>query len=236
MLFNSLWIEVMKPICCGALVGVLVFFANGAYAQDVPSIDARVDRMSKFRHPPVYPKQAIHACASGTAVIIIDVDADGRFIDAVVEKSSRNAHLDRAALEASSRWNYSPASDEQGRKVADKIRIPVDFEAHESCWTQLMPDTPARPEPSSVERSPPRWPAIVDENGLSGEVVLLVLLEEDGWKHAVRVETTSGDPDIDYAAVNAAENWQYKPALLDGKPVRTVLRLPMRYGKGEPAR
>jgi TonB family protein len=138
-------------------------------------------------------------------------------------------------LEAARHWKYYPASDEKGARVADRIRIPIDFEEHESCWTRLVPDTPARPEPSSVERSPPRWPAIVEENGLSGEVVLLVLLEEDGWKHEVRVATSSGAPDIDYAAVDAAENWRYEPALVDGKPVRTVLRLPMRYGKGAPA-
>lgn len=106
----------------------------------------------------------------------------------------------------------------------------------ESCWTKQVPDTPARPEPSSVECHPPQWPAIVDENGLSGEVVLLVLLEEDGWKHAVRVATSSADPAIDSAAVQAAQNWRYEPALLDGKPVRTVLRFPMRYGKGAPSR
>lgn len=226
----------MKPVSMIALVGALLFFANGASAQGVPSFDATLDKASRLRHRPVYPKQAISACVSGTVVMIIDVAADGSFVDAIVEKSSRNTHLDRAALEAARYWKYYPARDEKGEKVADKIRIPVDFEAHESCWSKQVPDTPARPEPSSVERDPPRWPAIVEENGLSGEVVLLVLLEEDGWKHAVRVETTSGDPDIDYAAVNAAENWKYEPALLDGKPVRTVLRLPMRYGKGEPAR
>ncbi|MGO1001866.1 TonB family protein [Lysobacter sp. CA196] len=224
----------MKSVPTIALVGALFLIANDANAQGVPSIDATLDKASKFRHRPVYPEQAIPTCASGTTVIIIDVDDDGRFVDAVVEKSSRNAHLDRAALEASRQWTYSPASDEQGNKVADKIRIPVDFEEHESCWTQLIPDTLARPEPSTVERSPPRWPAIVDEKGLSGEVVVLVLLEEDGWKHEVRVGTSSGDPAIDSAAVQAAENWRYEPAVLDGKPVRTVLRWSMHYGKGAP--
>lgn len=202
---------------------------------------ARTRRPQRRREPgsnlevppsPVYPEQAIGACASGTVVAIVDVDADGRFVDVVVERSSRNAHLDRAALDAARHWTYTPASDEQGRKVADKIRIPVEFAAHESCWTKQVPDTPARPEPSSAERYPPQWPAIVDENGLSGEVVLLVLLEEDGWKHEVRVATSSGDPAIDSAAVQAAQNWRYEPALLNGKPVRTVLRLPMSYGEG----
>lgn len=225
----------MKPVLIIALLGALSF-ANGAYAQGVPSVDASVDRASKLRHPPVYPEQAIDVCASGAEVVmIVDIDADGRFVGAVVERSSRNVHLDRAALDAARHWTYRPASDEQGRKVADKIRIPVGFAAHESCWTKQVPDTPARPEPSSAERYPPQWPAIVDQNRLSGEVVLLVLLEDDGRKHEVRVATSSGDSAIDSAAVQAAQNWRYEPAVRDGKPVRTVLRLPMSYRKGEPA-
>jgi outer membrane biosynthesis protein TonB len=43
------------------------------------------------------------------------------------------------------------------------------------------------------------------------------------------LELTRGG-DIDSAAVQAAQDWRYEPALLDGKPGRTVLRLPMRYG------
>jgi len=225
----------MKSACWAALLGALALFATDAPAQEVASFDATVDPASKLRHRPVYPKQAIEACASGTTVIIIGVDADGRFVDAVVEKSSRHAGLDQAALQASRHWTYRPASDEKGARVADKIRIPIDFEEHESCWTKRVPDTPARPEPSSMTDPAPHWPSIVAEKALSGEVVLLVLLDEEGSTHSARVEASSGDPAIDAAAKYAAMNWKYLPAMLGGKPVRSVLRLPIRYGKDAPA-
>lgn len=205
--------------------------ARATNVQSAVSIDATVDAVSKRLHPPVYPRQAIAACARGEVVMIVDVDADGRFVQALVERSSRNRYLDRAGLEAARHWTYHPARDEKGERVADKIRIPLAFEEHEDCWSKIVPDTPAHAEASSVDADSPRWPEIVEANRLSGAVGLLVLLESDGSEHEVRVEKSSGDLYIDLAAKEAAARWSYAPALLDGKPVRSVLCLSIPYGK-----
>jgi len=58
---------------------------------------------------------------------------------------------------------------------------------------------------------PPNCPSIVVEKALSSEVVLVVLLDEDGPTLSTRIETSSGgDPAIDVAA-NPAVNWKYLP-------------------------
>lgn len=220
----------MKHACRLVLLGPLLFAANQAAAQYV-STDGRLDPASRLRQPVVYPKEAIDKCVRGTTVIIVDVDSEGRFVRAVVEKSSRDRHLDDAALEVARHWTYIPPRNEKGETEADRIRIPLDFEAHESCWTKIVPDTPAYPETSSVDRNPPQWPGTVDANRLSGEVVVRVLLDSDGSKDSVRIEKSSGDLSIDQAARWAASQWTYAPAVLDGKPVRSVLRLPIAYGK-----
>lgn len=220
----------MKHACWLVLLGLPLFPASQAAAQ-YASIDGRLDKTSRLLQPVIYPEKAIKDCVRGTTVIVVDVDSEGRFIRAVVEKSSRNRYLDNAALEAASRWTYIPARNEKGETEADRIRIPLDFEEHESCWTKIVADTPGYPEASSVERYPPEWPGTIDANRLSGEVVLLVLLESDGREHSVRIATSSGDAGIDNAATWAASQWTYVPAMLDGEPVRSVLRLPLVYGK-----
>lgn len=220
----------MKRACWLVLFGSLLFPAGQAAAQYVSS-SGRLDQGSRLRQPPVYPQQAIDQCARGTTVIIVDVDGDGRFVRAVVEKSSRNRHLDDAALDAARHWAYLAPRNEKGETEAGRIRIPLDFEAHESCWTKIVADTPATPEASSVERHPPQWPGTVEANQLSGEVVVLVLLDSDASKDSVRIAQSSGDAGIDNAAEFAANEWTYVPAMLDGKPVRSVLRVPMAYGK-----
>jgi protein TonB len=220
----------MKHACRLALFGSLLFPASQAAAQYV-SVDGRLDQASRLRRPVIYPKEAIDKCVSGMTVIIVDVDSEGRFVRAVVEKSSRDRHLDNAALEAARHWTYIAPRNEKGETEADRIRIPLDFEEHESCWTKIVPDTPAYPEASSVERYPPQWPGTIEANQLSGEVVVLVLLESDGREHSVRIAKSSGDMPIDQAASWAASQWTYVPAMLDGQPVRSVLRLPIAYGK-----
>ncbi|KWS02172.1 Ferric siderophore transport system, periplasmic binding protein TonB [Lysobacter capsici AZ78] len=219
----------MKHACRLVLLGALVFPASQAAAQ-FASTDGRLDPASRLRQPVVYPQEAIDKCVSGTTVIIVDVDGEGRFVRAVVEKSSRDRHLDNAALEAARHWVYIPPRNEKGETEADRIRIPLDFEEHESCWTKTVPDAPAYPEASSLERYPPQWPGTIEANQLSGEVVVTLLLESDGSAHSVRIAKSSGDMAIDQAARWAASQWTYVPAVVDGKPVRSVLRLPIAYG------
>ncbi len=63
---------------------------------------------------------------SGTTVLIISIDATGGVLDVEVSKSSGNRNLDREAVKAARRWRFNPETRD-GRKVASRVRVPVDF-------------------------------------------------------------------------------------------------------------
>ncbi|AAO27917.1 TonB family protein [Xylella fastidiosa subsp. fastidiosa] len=89
-------------------------------------ISASVDISSKKMNPPKYPPTALRAGIQGEVVLIIDVDADGNVTNVSVEKSSRNRDLDRAAIDAASKWKFNP-SVINGKKSAGRVRVPVNF-------------------------------------------------------------------------------------------------------------
>ena len=79
-------------------------------------------------NPPDYPPAAARAGATGTVILLIDIDAQGNVLNVRVEKSSRNRDLDRAAQEApkKKKWKFNPAKD-NGNPVASTVRVPVVF-------------------------------------------------------------------------------------------------------------
>jgi len=90
------------------------------------TIEASVDISSKNMNPPRYPPAAFRAGIQGEVILIIDVDANGNVTNVSVERSSRNRDLDRAAMEAARKWSFRSA-ESGGKKVAGRVRVPVNF-------------------------------------------------------------------------------------------------------------
>ncbi|MGA9581080.1 MAG: energy transducer TonB [Allosphingosinicella sp.] len=69
-----------------------------------------------------YPPAASRAGATGTVVVHLSVDPDGRVGGCRIARSSGSAELDEATCRlARQRFRYRPASDSQGRPVADTV-------------------------------------------------------------------------------------------------------------------
>ncbi len=75
---------------------------------------------------PVYPRQARHRGQQGEVLLAVWIDAAGAVAQVRVLHSSRFPLLDRAALQAVTRWRFTPARQD-GRAVASYVKIPVRF-------------------------------------------------------------------------------------------------------------
>lgn len=74
-----------------------------------------------------------------------------------------------------------------------------------------------------IEHPSPKYPVLAKQNRITGKVVLDVTVGADGRIRQHRV--VSGSPLLAKAAVEAVNQWVYKPSLAGGKPVQTSLRL-----------
>jgi protein TonB len=100
--------------------------APGAPSEPVAA--ARPDASAKpvRSPPPEYPASAARSGEAGTVLLQVQVDAQGRPTEVDVVQSSRSRALDREAVRAVRRWEFSPAV-RNGQSVPAKVLIPIEF-------------------------------------------------------------------------------------------------------------
>jgi len=76
---------------------------------------------------PDYPPAAMRHNESGTVVVEVEVDAAGVPVAVEVGRRSGSRELDRAAVQAVSRWRFEPARDASGNPVPGRLSVPIDF-------------------------------------------------------------------------------------------------------------
>jgi len=84
---------------------------------------------------------------------------------------------------------------------------------------------PAEP----IAQPPIRYPRDSERQGDQGTVVLIVQVDAQGHASNVEIVATSGFRALDSAALEAAQNWRFRPALRDGQPVGSTVRAPVTF-------
>lgn len=81
----------------------------------------------------------------------------------------------------------------------------------------------------SADNPKPAYPAYARRRGIEGRVVLRVEVTAEGGAGAVAVVESSGHDSLDEAAVTAVRRWRFHPAVRDGVPVPSTLRVPITF-------
>ena len=77
--------------------------------------------------------------------------------------------------------------------------------------------------PTKTKDVKPVYPASMREAGREGSVPLEAIIGRDGTVLSVRVGTAQVHPDFAQAAIDAVQQWQFTPTMLNGKPVEVVM-------------
>jgi protein TonB len=75
----------------------------------------------------------------------------------------------------------------------------------------------------------PVYPAAAQSAGIEGSVLLRAVISMQGNLLGVAVINTSVDPELAQAAMNAVNQWQYEPTLLNGVPVEVVTTITVNF-------
>jgi bla regulator protein BlaR1 len=95
-------------------------------------------------------------------------------------------------------------------------------------------DDPEHPATYNAIR-PPRYPTSAIEAKASGDVVLRVLVDREGLPEQVEVESSTGNADLDLAAVTAVRKWKFNPASNGNTPTPTWVLVPINFSlDGDP--
>lgn len=82
-------------------------------------------------------------------------------------------------------------------------------------------------EPVPVTAPPPPYPEFARDAGITGKVVLHVLVGKDGRVKNIKVK--QGVTGLDDAAKQAVQKWVFKPALSNNKPVAVWVEIPVAF-------
>ena len=80
--------------------------------------------------------------------------------------------------------------------------------------------------PEAIRKVPPDYPDDARNNGVQGEVDVQALIGKTG--EVERTIVLNSVPALDGSAVRAVEQWQFRPALSNGKPVAVWVAIPVR--------
>lgn len=83
--------------------------------------------------------------------------------------------------------------------------------------------------PRAVRTPPPEYPEALGCDGVGGRVDLRITITPDGRVGAVKLQKSSGQAQLDEAAVAAVRGWEFRPATRAGKPVPFTIAVPMTF-------
>ena len=81
--------------------------------------------------------------------------------------------------------------------------------------------------PTKIKNVAPVYPAIAKASRVGGAVVIEATIDREG--KVIDTKVVRSVPLLDQAAVNAVQQWEYSPAVLDGKPVPIVMTITVNF-------
>jgi len=94
------------------------------------------------------------------------------------------------------------------------------------------PDLPAdvvEELPVAVTRVLPEYPDIARQAMVDGQVIVLVLVGRDGRVRDAKIDVNRRSPLLEEAALAAARQWVFSPALVNQRPVSVWTAIPFRF-------
>jgi TonB family protein len=113
-----------------------------------------------------------------------------------------------------------------------EARPAADAEASAAAAAEGAPGPPA-PEmsfdtpPRALHTVRPEYPREAFEKRIEGTVLIEALVDSDGV--IARCRVIQSVPGLDAAALAAARQWRFRPAVKDGKPVATIIHMPVQF-------
>ena len=84
------------------------------------------------------------------------------------------------------------------------------------------------------DESPVEYPLELWADGVEGNALVRVLVNEEGRVDSATIAESSGHPVLDSAAVAGAKAMEFDPALKDGEPIEAWAHVPVEFSKRAP--
>ena len=239
----------------GALLSLVVLvtaISSGARAQSSVTIENQAPPAGATLPIPVtplnvddgdYPIRSLLANTAGIAALNLLIDDQGHVVYAQTIKSSGDPNLDQGAAQlAKDKWLFRPAIKD-GNPTSGSLKVDVNWQPPLQLADEYRRDVPdlAKLAPTAqIDFKPAEaisqavnegdYPPPSQQRGEQGVVYLKYLVLEDGSVGDTQIEQASRSTRLDSAASSVVKRqWKFRPANLNGKPVRMWMHLQMSF-------
>ena len=162
---------------------------------------------------PMESAATIETSSEGSAEAVVEIGATSAVVPVVTSPTpSSPAVVERELPTTSVR---SPSPDRTRRGATPIVSEPPPVRAGD-----LVPLSEVDTEPVAISKAAPRYHAVARQAKQEGDVVLNVLVDENGAVTEVEVLKGIEGSMLDDAAIRAIRKWTYQPATKDGVPVK----------------
>lgn len=175
-----------------------------------------------------------------SGAVLLNSRVDGKPGEAVEVSGRFAAKQVRVRLAYSTHFFSATLNVVEGKKIVDEFRTwwqlePRDAAASEAGEAQQNLREPGAyrvggdvKAPILIHRVEPVYPASARHDGVSGIVILEVVIDKDGLVKDVVV--LKGLPEgLSQAAIDAVRQWVFKPGTLNGQPVDVIFNLTVNF-------
>ena len=197
---------------------------------------------------PVYPADALDARVTGVVIIEATIDSLGNVSTARVLRGQ--PLLDQAALDAVKEWQFTPTMM-NGVAVPVIMTVTVNFTMNgpgevRPYRASLGPAAPPPPPPAQLvdgqapvrvggNIKPPKklrdvrpvYPANAEADRVQGVVIIEATIDALG--NVANARVLKSLPALDQAAVEAVQQWQYEPTMMNGVAVPVIMTVTVNF-------
>jgi len=197
------------------------------------------DQEEKLLHRPaaMYPPLAQQAGVRGVVGVRLLIAVDGAV--KAVQVVRGHPLLIPAATEAAKQYRFRPTTlDGQPAEVVTEVEVRVPAGEWPAASAAPPPEAelppgvykvgPAVSTPKLIRKIEPQYTEQARDAKHQGAVVLQVVVEEDGKIRQAKVLKSLG-LGLDEKAVEAVKQWEFEPALRDGKPVKVQATIEINF-------
>ncbi|MGH9572167.1 MAG: TonB family protein [Candidatus Acidiferrales bacterium] len=185
----------------------------------IPSGSPQPDRQATSTRHPGYAQSSGPSASDGVAQALV---SSAQSANPAGEGNSADP------LENASNVTSAPESAETPTHLGTGTDAPSTQEVSSDVSGGAIGASPGHIDPSQLVYSvQPVYPLTAKQLHVEGDVELRIVVGTDGTVQSVGL--VSGPPSLVMAAIDAARQFRYKPALLNGKPIETLQTIEMSF-------
>jgi TonB family protein len=208
------------------------------------SLVNRAETMAAIRDR--YPKGLWEGDIASEAELWVEIDSSGAVLDVAIERSSCVREIDQVAYDIAHDLRFAPAEESAGPIAGwTTLKLRFNMEEHGEYVVALegekRPDAPPKADSASTRR--PRllnrpqmtqilvanYPPNLRDARIGGTTGIVVWIDEKGGIGRRMISESSGNCQLDVAALSVTKAMRFRPAQRNGKPVPTVVSFPVTF-------